>query len=402
MMHKNPERVAWLVIIGAFLVFLGLCASVPLGARYYLLHATSPKPATLEVNLGTVRVHEPNGAAPLGVTTSLQVPEGTIIETDETSRGFLTFFDGSTMNLFPATLVTLSEMRVAAYPWGIEPTRVSVDVTRGSVRVGTAPQMSIDGTADARQFIVSTPHLNAQLAEGSYRVEALADSTNVIVTNGSAMVSAQGQTVIVPRGQRTVGRPGQPPIAPVAAAQDIIVNGDFRDPLTRGWMVVHESSNSSPQAVGSATQAMFAERPVVQILRTNADGTSADIGIIQQIGKEVSDYHSLKLSADIRIHTQGLSGGGYLSSEYPMILRLRYRDVNGSEAEWVHGFYIQNATNNPTLNGELVAPDIWIPFESDNLMDIADPRPFYITSLQIYASGWDYESYVTAVRLIVE
>lgn len=402
MMRKNPERVAWLVIIGAFLVFLGLCASVPLGLRYYLLHATSPKEASLEVNLGTVRVHLPNGAAPLGVTTSIQLPEGSVIETDETSRGFLTFLDGSTMNVFPATVITLREMRVPTFPWGIEPTKVSIDIRRGTVRIGAAPQIPSDASVVTRQFLISTPHLTTQVTEGSYRIEVLADYTNVIVNNGTATVTARGKAVTVARGQRTVARPGEVPIAPVPAAQDIIVNGDFRDPLARGWPVVSESGKSPTQVMGTVTPAMLSERPVVQILRTNSNQTSAITGIIQQIGREVSDYHSLKLSADIRIHAQNLSGGGILSSEYPMILRLRYRDVYGSEAEWVHGFYIQNATNNPTVNGELVAPNIWIPFESGNLLETADPRPFYITSLQIYASGWDYESYVTAVRLIVE
>jgi hypothetical protein len=76
--------------------------------------------------------------------------------------------------------------------------------------------------------------------------------------------------------------------------------------------------------------------------------------------------------------------------------------VYGSEAEFVHGFYYQNTTNNPTLNGEQVPLDVWIPFESGNLFEVADPRPFFITSVQLYASGWDYDAYVTGVRLIVE
>jgi hypothetical protein len=97
-----------------------------------------------------------------------------------------------------------------------------------------------------------------------------------------------------------------------------------------------------------------------------------------------------------------LSGGGVLSSEYPLILRMKYRDVYGSEAEWVHGFYIQNATNNPTNNGEQIPPDLWVPFEAGNLFETLDPKPFFITSLQIYASGWDYDSSVSGVRLVVE
>jgi hypothetical protein len=403
MIRKNPERVAWLVIVGAFLVFLGLCAAVPLGLRYYLLHATASQETTLEVIGGTVRVREPGVVAPLGVTKAVQLPEGSAIETDETSRGILTFLDGSTMILFPGTQITLRVMRVVSFPWGIEPTTIQVDVTRGSVRVGAAPQITQSNkTSVARQFLVSTPQLTSQLDEGSYRIEVLADSSNVIVNNGTAYVSAQGKTVTVPRGQRTVARPGEAPIAPVPAAQDIIVNGDFRDPLARGWMIVRESGTSPTQATGTAAQTTLGDRAVIQILRNNSNQTSAIAGVIQPVNREVSDYHSLKISADIRIHLQSLSGGGILSSEYPILLRIKYRDVYGSEAEWVHGFYIQNLTNNPTTNSEMVSADVWIPFESGNLLETADPRPFYITSLQIYASGWDYESYVTAVRLIVE
>ena len=81
---------------------------------------------------------------------------------------------------------------------------------------------------------------------------------------------------------------------------------------------------------------------------------------------------------------------------------IKYRDQYGSEGEWVHGFYYQNAFNNPTNNGELVPQDVWVPFESGNLFEIAEPRPFYITAIHIYASGWDYESWVSNVKLIVE
>ena len=405
MIRKNPERLGWMVILGAFFVFLVLCAAVPLSIRYYLLHATTQKQATLEVIGGTVRVREPGVAAPLGVTNSVELPEGSTIETDENSRGILTFLDGSTMILFPGTLVSLREMNLSAFPWGIEPVTIIVDLTRGSLRVGAAPQIQPSSAPMlSRQFEINTPHLVANLVEGSYRIVVEADSSQsqVSVTNGTATVTGQGRSVTVNRGQRTVARPNEPPIAPTSAAQDLIVNGDFKDPLQRGWDLLRDPSSSSGIVLGSAKVMPVDERQTLQIVRRNAGTTSAITGVIQQIYKEVSDYRSLRLQVDVRAHAQSLSGGGILSSEYPIILRLKYRDVYGSEAEWVHGFYIQNTTNNPTLNGEQVTPDVWIPFESGNLLETADPRPFYITSLQIYASGWDYDSSVTAVRLIVE
>ncbi len=403
MIYKHPERVAWLIIWSAFAIFLTLCALVPLSMRYYIQHATTPKEATLEVIGGTVRVREPGGAAPLAVTRTTQVREGASIETDENSRGILTFVDGSTAILFPSTQMTLREMRIAAFPWGIEPVTIAIDQTRGRIRIGAAAQLGqSDALARGRSLQAQTPHLQAGLTEGSYSVEVGADASQVFVRDGEAFVNAAGKTVVVGRGQRTVVHRNEPPLPPLPAAQDIIVNGDFLDPLARGWNIVRESGTDPTAANGSATPMTLADRSVVQILRSNSKQTSAITGIVQQINREVSDYRSMRLAADIRLHYQSLSGGGILSSEYPLILRLKYRDQYGSEGEWVHGFYYQNLTNNPTVNGEQVPVDVWVPFESGNLLELAEPRPFFITSLQIYASGWDYESYVTGIRLIVE
>jgi hypothetical protein len=405
MTHKNPERVAWLVILGAFIVFLALCAAVPLSIRYYLQHSTTPKQATLEVIGGTVRVRELGVAAPIAVTKSVQLSEGSTIETDENSRGILTFLDldGSTAILFPDTQITLREMHASTFPWGVEPITLLIDQTRGRIRIGVAPQIPRgDGTPPERSFQVSTLQLSATLLEGSYAVEVGADMSQVTVRDGTATVVAQDQTVKVGRGQRTVVHSGEAPLSPLPIAQDIIVNGDFMDPLARGWNVIRESGTDPALATGTVAQTTLGEQHVVQILRGDSNQTSAITGIVQQINREVSDYRAMRLVADIRLHDQSLPGGGILSSEYPVILRLKYRDQYGSEAEWVHGFYYQNVTNNPTVNGELVPQDVWVPFETGNLFEIADPRPFFITSLTIYASGWDYDAYVSGVRLIVE
>lgn len=403
MMQKHPERVAWMVIWGAFTIFLLLCALIPLTIRYYIQHATTPQEATLEVIGGTVRVSKPGVAAPLAVTKTERVPEGSAIETDENSRGTLTFVDGSTTTLFPATQITLRTMRISTFPWGIEPITFLIDQTRGRIRIGAAPLFPQKNSPTVgRVFQVSTPHFLASLSEGSYSVEVGADVSQVLVRDGSAKVEALERAVTVGRGQRTVAHRNEAPLPPMPAQQDLIVNGDFRDPLARGWNIVREVGTDPNAAVGLITPVTMSDRSVVQILRSNAGTSSAITGIIQTINKEVSDYRTVRLAADIRLHYQSLSGGGILSSEYPLILRLKYRDQYGSEGEWVHGFYYQNVNNNPTVNGEYIPQDVWVPFESGNLLELAEPRPFFITSLQIYASGWDYESYVTAVRLIVE
>lgn len=400
-MQKNPDRIAWAVIFGAFVIFLALCATVPLGLRYYLLYSTSPKAALLEVISGTPRVQERGAAAPIAVTQSKELAEGSTIETDENSKGFLKLLDGSTATLFPSTQVTLREMSVSTFPWGEAPITLVLEQTRGRIRVGAAPLFG--SNARARDFQINTPQLLATLAEGSYAVDVSADASQVTVRDGTAIVDAQERSVTLTRGQRTVATRGEPPLPPLPAAQDLIVNGDFKDPRIRGWNDIIEIPSNPGSPSGSLSNPTLDNRVTLRIQRSGSNQTSAITGVIQQMNnKEVSDFRTMRLTVDVRVHAQSLSGGGILSSEYPLILRLRYRDVYGSEAEWVHGFYIQNITNNPTNNGELIPQDVWIPFETGNLFETLNPKPFFITSLQIYASGWDYDSYVSAVRLIVE
>lgn len=402
MMHTKPERIAWLVIWGAFATFLLLCAAVPVSARSYLLYSWSPKTATFEVIGGTPRVQEPGALAPIAVTHSIQLSEGSTIETDENSRGILTFFDGSTLTLFPSTNITLHQMRLSTFDWGRVPVTLEIEQTRGRIRIGAAQLFApAESAAHTRALRVQTPHMVAVLEEGSYAVDVYADSSQITANNGTAEVTAQESSVTLARGQRTVVTRGNPPLAPLPAAQDLMVNGDFRDPIPRGWNSIQDPT--TPGVVpGVAEIASLGDQQTVHIVRYKSVQVSAITGVIQQINHEVSDFRVMKLTADVRLHFQSLSGGGYLSSEYPLILRLRYRDAYGSEGEWVHGFYYENALNNPTINGEMIPVDVWVPFESGNLLETADPKPFVITSLQIYASGWDYESYVSNVRLIVE
>jgi hypothetical protein len=295
-------------------------------------------------------------------------------------------------------------MHISTFQWGRVPITFRVEQTRGRIRVSPAPLYSSSNAAPyTRTFIVTTPHLRADLAEGSYAVDVYPDSSQVTATNGKADVTALGKVVTLTRSQRTVVTRGNPPLDPLPAAQDFMVNGDFMDPPDRGWNTLPSQQGIVP---GEAGIFPLGDRRTVRIFRTGSSAptgqVSAITGIIQAINKDVSDFRTMKLTADVRLHYQSLSGGGMLSSEYPLILRLKYRDKYGSDAEWVHGFYYQNTTNNPTVNGELVPVDVWVPFESGNLFEIADPTPLYITTLQIYASGWDYESYVSNIRLIVE
>ena len=54
------------------------------------------------------------------------------------------------------------------------------------------------------------------------------------------------------------------------------------------------------------------------------------------------------------------------------------------------------------MNGEGIRCGVWYPYEESNLLEILEPSPFYIRSVQIYASGWNYESLVAEIGVLVE
>jgi len=186
------------------------------------------------------------------------------------------------------------------------------------------------------------------------------------------------------------------------AARNLIVNGDFREPLSVGWELYDDQGGDGGDIDGEAEVIALGDRRAVRFYRTGGEGNHYTIGIHQRIDEDISDSTSLILRLDARVAFQSLSGGGYQSSEYPIIVRIHYKDVYKSENFWIRGFYYRDDGTYPTLNGELTPQNIWYPYEKIDLLEVISPRPYYIDSIRIYASGWDYESTVSGVELITE
>jgi hypothetical protein len=226
------------------------------------------------------------------------------------------------------------------------------------------------------------------------------EASEIAVRRGEATVEAEGQTTILPPGKRVVVALGEGPSDLLPAAHNLIINGDFSRGLS-GWRTYPTQGQEGVEG-GEAELTALEGREVLRLYRRGEEGVHTEAGIIQEVDQDVSDYLSLQLRLDVRVNSHSLGGGGYLSSEYPVIVRIDYEDEYGSAAHWYHGFYCQNAQNNPTLNGEGIRCGVWYPYEESNLLEILEPSPFYIRSVQIYASGWNYESLVAEIGVLVE
>jgi len=398
-LKKNPERLAWMILSIAFATFCFLLVSIPLGIRWYVINATQVHETSLSAIGGTVKVEEPEAGEPIAVTaTKDDVPRESIVTTDPSSQAFLEFFEDSTLHLYNNTRVIIQKTQSPRFSLSSKPNTIVLEVTGGRVRIGVAPSME-----SPLNFQVQTPHATVELKEdGSYSVEVSSEEFHLTVRDGQAKVTAMGKMVELGQGERTTVPIGREPLGPLPAERDLIVNGDFKEPLTKGWEVYHEQDN--PEEVsGKAEILIVGDRQAVRFWRMGKAAGHGETGIVQDINKDVRDFTSLELHISVRLLDQSLSGCGYRSSECPVIVRLDYKDAYGNDNSWTYGFYFKDPIANWQISdGEKTPHSVWYPYESPNLMEELDVKPALITSIRIYASGWDYQSMASQVQLLAK
>ncbi len=400
-MKERAQRLAWIITLVGFLCFCVLGVGIPLSVRWYIRHAQQDYQVSVESLQGTVVVEPPVGSGPIPLTKgqTRSVPAGTAIYVDETSEAVITFFDHSFMRLFPDTHIRMQTLSAPRYRAGLAPTRIAFRMLSGRVRVGTAlPFMETP-----LEFSVSTPYGEASLdADGSYGVQIMGESFEIATYRGGADVVGAGRAVRLDPRERTVCRLGSGPEPPKSLAKNLIANGDFTEPLDP-WRVFNDQGTDGGDVDGEVEIVIDGGRRAIKLSRTGGYGNHCETILEQTIDEVLPDpLTSMVVRATVKVRYQGLSGGGYLASEYPLMIRITYRDIYDSEAEWVQGFYYQNVDENPTTHGLRISRDSWYLYESPNLVEELPVTPYRIVKIRVYAAGWDYESLISDINLIVE
>ncbi len=402
-MRNNPERLAWTVLLLAFVTFCVLVVAVPLGVRWYILNATNAKTTAVTSIRGTVLIERPNATLPVPIVDgdTQDVDETTRIVTDGTSQAVLTFFNDSTVTLYGETTVRIQRARVPRYALSQRPDTIVVQLEQGRVRVTPVSGSQLTFEVHSPQGVVS-------LGEGNFSIEVSDEGTEVTARTGSAQLVAAEEVVRLAAGERSLVSPGKSPSAPLPAEQNLLADGDFSAPLADAW----EIYRVEPPGGVITTSAKIAEtegREALRFLSEGEDNLHSEIGIIQQVNESVQDFDSLRIQVDVRLDQQSLPGGGTLGSEFPVMVHLAYKDAEGNDRDWYHGFYYVPAPENwvlrntPDNSNERVARVLWYPYESINLLDsLGTVKPVYIKYIRIYASGWLYDALVTDVALLAQ
>ena len=410
---RNPERVAWTVLLTAFFTLVALTGTLLFGGGYWLRNATANQ-SVAPVYSGAVQVTRPNGTAP--EVNPSEIPIESTVRTDANVQATLTFAapneggEVAIIQIFGGSTVQIVEAASPRFNTGIHPHRLVLRVSEGRVRVvvGVSANRPIVVEIESEPGAVTVLEVPGSNAE----VEVSPTESMVTVREGQATVSAHNGAVVVAKDQRSQVLAGAAPGEPVPAERNLIRNGDFGDDLEGEWSYEIYPPADLNESPGTVDPVVNGGRRIVRFQRTGIN--FGQVGIVQNIERDVRGYTTLRLQMDVMLADQDLKNCGQVGSECPLMVRILYVDIYGKGQEWLQGFFYNY---DPGVLGTVCAScpiqwqhqpwpkGQWQPYSSPNLLEVFEGHgtpAANIQSITIYASGHTFTSFVTDVQLLAE
>jgi hypothetical protein len=383
-------RLAWRVTSIATAVLLTLAIGTPLAGLWYVGSSMEAQDAQMTAIDGVVFVRHQGSRDWVMAEPESAVAPGDFVRTASNARAFLQLFNGSTALLYPSS--TLRILRAEQGRFRPAHGAVVLELSEGRARVGVAPPRD----PAAAFFQVRMPNTEVHLEEGSYSIDVLRQTSQVRVRMGEATAHTPMGVAAARAGQRVVVRPETAPLGQQPARQDLVENGHFvqrEGALPAGWSVRDLSEQDPPGAVS------LTELPGAVRFQRYGRG-HGETAISQPLEVNLWDFDRVTLEADVRVLEHSLSGGGWQGFEYPLMLRVVYRDATGGLREWFRGFYLHNDERFLVRDGVMLGSTDWHHVEIDLLAQV--PRPWRIQRVEVVASGWDYTSAISQIHVWAE
>lgn len=418
---RAQTRSAWRVLVASFLCFSLLTAGVAASFVTYRANATKPRGGTIHqiVTGNQVQVRSRQQSFWHDVAAGGTISEGDTIRTGDGTSVSVLLFDDSRVDLSANTEMTFDRLRASEYfaknatiqlrqEYGRIIVSATANATYDHILVDVLTQGS---TIEARQ---PGTRFRVLVLPGQLDVPGRVDVS--VLSGPDVTVAGGGQRVSVANGQQSIVTAGTTPSAPSVKQRELVENGTFQlganaqSQLPTHWERVADNGGDG---VGiRATEAVVPEtirgQPVnaLHFLRTGGNVDSDLIGVRQTLAfSELDEYDSVVLSADIKIVSHSLSGGGTLGSEYPVVFLVRYVTAKNDPSEIGRAFFVQNTDGNRTatnvLQGTQIKPGVWTDTFHWDLKQVY-PVPYKLVSIQVYASGHDYDAYVANVSILAK
>lgn len=387
------ERLTWLILALALIAFAGVGFAALAALRSTVEYVEAP--TTVEAMTGIVLYRSAEALGQESIAAGSAIYAGDQLEVSFGSTAALRMADGTRVELFPNARIRVDQARSPRL--GGHRSEFQLAIENGAARVSVAPVGS-----DSRLFQMLTPAGLAQLAEGEYTVRVAPDSTRISVWAGKATVLADSQILEILPGRKMLLRANGPPNQG-DVLENVVINSGFSAKF-EGWEPWEE--NETRADVRGLTQIVAPTEPnspgiALRISRESVAQAHNETGLTQKVQRDVSGSRAVWLDMWFKIESASLSGGGYLGTEYPLMLRLRYQAPRGNEEVWTRGFYYANPEQRPTTNAEQVQRGVWTHYRV-NLTSLLAVTPAVIGQLQVLGAGHSFDSSVADLKILVD
>jgi hypothetical protein len=397
---------AWVVLLLSFAVFVLAVIFLPGRIAAVVGKLTVDTPLQAEPIEGTVLLKGPFDTAWKQLREPAEAGPGTRFSTDGRSRAFLELFEGSTVQLYNNTELVLNESQRGRFDEANQ--KIVLTLNRGRLAVGLAHSAN----EESRHLEIATPTGRILLLEGSYVIETFADErVEVLVRRGKATFFSGGEIAEVGAGGRGGYGPNMTPSGDLPTLSPLVLDSLLARPLNLSpWRAFIETeSGPTGRVIETAIEATPGDVPGLdrdfgyrfrRMSSTEKINRHGEAGVTQIINRDIRDLSELHIRARVRVDYQGLSGGGSLGTEYPIMLKLFYIDSHGQDQIWYQGFYAQNDDGFSISGGTEVPAGEWVLYDNPNLLQVLNPTPVFIRRIEALGSGWDFDS--TVIEVVLE
>ena len=437
---RSPERIAWIVLLGAFALFCSMTLTTAFGVYHYLFRSTLPIRATLYVSKGTVGITGADLRETVERSREELTNRVTSVSTDSLSQATIQFRDSAAddaeaaellaaVTLQGNTFVTFNHAIRPRFDWSTDPQRIQFSRLSGQLDV-------IVTGADAHPFMMDiyTDDLNTDkgvhiesVTNGRYRLSVSEDEIRLL--NLAGAVSAYfgddpGLRNPVEPGSELVVRTGNRSIRTLDDTSNLLMTGDFSlqnssigqlyspgEPLN--WNCGGLPDQNPP---GSYSILEYDGRVGVNLQRFGNARSHGEISCIQEFegeGLDVRQFDSISVLATFSLNYQSLSLCGTEGSECPLMVHILYATEApppNDRGNWFRGFYYEGQASG--THKKICAsclqdhvdtnPSVWFTFDSGNLLNLIaeDRRPAFINAIRFYASGHQFDTVVSEMMLL--
>ncbi len=429
----ETHHLAWAVLGTFFGIFCTLCLTTSFGVYYFMFQSDVSMTAVVQVARGTVGIVSADLSQRFEFDQAAITRDDTVL-TDGQSQSQLVLLDSQQSDQVIAALTLKNDTELVVrritqprFDWSRSMYRIELDGVRGEFDVFVPDSFQSGQQVELR---LNLPHETGVVVTeaGSYMVTITDDQIQLQSRQGVAQLvppgRGDGRSVVA--GQTGIFDTRTDSVAMSANYEELIANNIFSLPpaeisqLATGTATAFELWNCTDRTYtdipGFLEWRVFQGRLALHVVRsgTSAPGQTGCIqplGASAQSGRIVSGYDYLSLRASLLIESHSLDTCGVEGSECPVMLRVDYIDAEDEDHRWYQGFYVQANTqvdyplrcNSPGCEEhKRINNGTWYTYESGNLFSLfpADRQPASVLNVQFYASGHEYDVYISEISMI--